>query len=218
MVIPSFYTRDDDRPSACTQPAGRQPPVDGPQSSAAVELFQRSLPDQILNNHANLTCNEGKRDTDIDRTGERPLLRERRGEAVQGALKPEEQASAGWRESEIMINLFLGDLQDAMRFDGMIISVLADVMPAEPQRTIHLPFLANGRATLDSTAALIDSGLRLGMRVLVHCEEGCERAPLAIAWFLRTRRGMSLDEAYKLIKSRRPIVRDRRAWLGIYNC
>jgi protein-tyrosine phosphatase len=91
-------------------------------------------------------------------------------------------------------------------------------MPAEPQRTIHLPFLANGRATLDSTAALIDSGLRLGMRVLVHCEEGCERAPLAIAWFLRTRRGMSLDEAYKLIKSHRPIVRDRRAWLGIYNC
>jgi protein-tyrosine phosphatase len=114
-------------------------------------------------------------------------------------------------------NLFLGDLQDAARFDGMIISVLSDEMAAEPKRTIRLPFLANGRSSLDSTAALIDAGLGLGMRVLVHCEEGCERAPLAVAWFLKTRRGMTLDEAYALIKSRRPIVQDRRAWLGIYN-
>jgi hypothetical protein len=120
-------------------------------------------------------------------------------------------------ETEIITNLFLGDLQDAGRFDGMIISVLPDVMEIEPKRTIRMPFLANGRATLDSTSALIDAGLRLGMPVLVHCEEGCERAPLVVAWFLKTRRGMSLDQAYALIRSRRPIVRDRRSWLGIYN-
>jgi hypothetical protein len=120
-------------------------------------------------------------------------------------------------ETEIITNLFLGDLQDAGRFDGMIISVLPDVMEVEPKRTIRMPFLANGRATLDSTSALIDAGLRLGMPVLVHCEEGCERAPLVVAWFLKTRRGMSLDQAYALLRSRRPIVRDRRSWLGIYN-
>jgi len=91
---------------------------------------------------------------------------------VQESLKAVHQAPFGWRESEIITNLFLGDLQDAAGFDGMIISVLADVMPDEPQRTIHLPFLANGRATLDSTSALIDSALRLGMRVLVHCGRG----------------------------------------------
>jgi hypothetical protein len=125
--------------------------------------------------------------------------------------------TSSWRESEIIPNLFLGDLQDAARFDGMIISVLPDAMANEPKRTIRLPFLANGRASLDTTSALIDAGLRLGMPVLVHCEEGCERAPLAIAWFLKTRRAMSLDEAYALIKSRRPIVKDRRSWLGVYN-
>lgn len=132
-------------------------------------------------------------------------------------MKAEEQETIGWRESEIIANLFLGDLQDAGRFDGMIISVLPDAMAAEPKRTIRLPFLANGRATLDTTAAVIDAGLRLGMPVLVHCEEGCERAPLAVAWFLKTRRQMTLDGAYALIKSRRPIVKDRRSWLGIYN-
>jgi hypothetical protein len=132
-------------------------------------------------------------------------------------LKAEEQQILGSRESEIITNLFLGDLQDAGRFEGMIISVLPDAMAGEPKRTIRFPFLANGRATLDTTSALIDAGLRLGMRVLVHCEEGCERAPLAVAWFLKTRHGMTLDEAYGLIKSRRPIVKDRRAWLGVYN-
>ena len=62
-----------------------------------------------------------------------------------------------------------------------------------------------------------DDGLARGLRVLVHCEEGCERAPLVVAWFLKTRRAMTLDEAYELLKSRRPIVEDRRRWLGIYN-
>jgi len=119
-----------------------------------------------------------------------------------------------WGASEIVANLYVGDLQDAVKFDGMIISVLADVPECEPRRSIQLPFLANGRATLDSTAALIHAALELKQRVLVHCEEGSERAPLVVAWYLITRRGMSLDSAYDLLKTRRPIIRDRRKWLG----
>ncbi len=125
--------------------------------------------------------------------------------------------AASWRESEIIPNLFVGDLQDAQRFDGMIISVLPELIEGEPAHAIHMPFLANGMETLERTAALIDDGLGRGLRVLVHCEEGCERAPLVIAWFLKTRRAMTLYEAYALLKSRRPIVEDRRRWLGIYN-
>jgi hypothetical protein len=122
-----------------------------------------------------------------------------------------------WGESEIITGLFVGDLQDAQRFEGMIISVLPDIPEGEPARAIQIPFLANGRATLDSTAALIDAALNLGQRVLVHCEEGCQRAPLVVAWFLKARRGFTLDEAYELLKRRRPIVEDRRQWLGIFN-
>jgi protein-tyrosine phosphatase len=122
-----------------------------------------------------------------------------------------------WAENEIIANLFVGDLQDAARFDGIIISVLPELLESEPKRAILMPFMANGRATLDSTAAVIDAALERNQRVLVHCEEGCERAPLVVAWFLKTRRGMTLDEAYALMKSRRPIVQDRRRWLGIYD-
>jgi len=190
MVIPSFYIRDDE-----AGPPGKRSARDhasGKSSSNARESsFQPPSPIP-----ASLEAPERPSGEPADAPGEH---------------------TSAWGESEIITNLFLGDLQDAGRFDGMIISVLPDAMAAEPKRTIRLPFLANGRATLDSTSALIDAGLRLGMPVLVHCEEGCERAPLVIAWFLKTRRAMTLDEAYGLIKSRRPIVKDRRSWLGIYN-
>ena len=125
--------------------------------------------------------------------------------------------AASWQESEIIPGLFVGDLQDAQRFDGTIISVLPDVPEAEPPQSIHMPFLADGLDSLERTASLIDDELTLAHRVLVHCEEGCERAPLVVAWFLKTRRGMTLDQAYVLLKTRRPIVEDRRRWLGIHN-
>ena len=122
-----------------------------------------------------------------------------------------------WGASEIIANLFVGDLQDATKFDGIIISVLGDVPDCEPARSIQMPFLANGRASMDSTAALIDAALALNQPILVHCEEGSERAPLVVAWFLKTRRGLSIDEAYKLLAAKRPIIRDRRKWLDIFN-
>lgn len=125
--------------------------------------------------------------------------------------------AASWQESEIIPGLFVGDLQDAQKFDGTIVSVLPDVPENEPPQAIHMPFLAEGVASLERTAALLDDELALGHRVLVHCEEGCERAPLVVAWFLKTKRGMTIDEAYALLKSRRPIVEDRRRWLGIHN-
>jgi protein-tyrosine phosphatase len=122
-----------------------------------------------------------------------------------------------WGESEIIAGLFVGDLQDAQRFQGVVISVLPDVPESEPADAIHMPFLARGRESMDEAAELIAAALARGERVLVHCEEGCERAPLVVAWFLRARRGMTLDDAYALLRSRRPIVQDRRRWLGIYN-
>ena len=76
--------------------------------------------------------------------------------------------AASWQESEIIEGLFVGDLQDAQKFDGTIISVLPDVPEGEPPQAIQMPFLAQGVVTLDQTAALIDEELARGNRVLVH--------------------------------------------------
>lgn len=119
--------------------------------------------------------------------------------------------------TEIIENLFVGDLGDAHSgFDGLIICVL-DVKPAdEPPNATWIPFLAEGIGSLDLTASVIDNALNSGRRVLVHCGAGSERAPLTVAWFLNRRRTMSLDAAYDLLKRKRPIVQDRRFWLRPY--
>ena len=116
--------------------------------------------------------------------------------------------------TEILDNLFVGDLGDAKSgFDGLIICVLEEKPFDEPSSAICIPF---DLGSLDVIASLIDDALANGRRVLVHCGAGSERAPLTIAWFLHRRRGMSLDAAYDLLKRKRPIVQDRRAWLRPY--
>ena len=60
--------------------------------------------------------------------------------------------AASWQESEIIDGLFVGDLQDAQKFDGTIITVLPDLPQGEPPQAIHMPFLAEGVVSLDRTA------------------------------------------------------------------
>lgn len=118
--------------------------------------------------------------------------------------------------TEIIDNLFLGDMVDARSgFDGLIVCTLEERPLDEPPNATWVPFLHEGRKSLDIAAAIVDAALKGGRRVLVHCGAGSERAPLAVAWFLHTRRGMTLDEAYDLLKAKRPIVQDRRFWIGL---
>jgi hypothetical protein len=50
-------------------------------------------------------------------------------------------------------------------------------------------------------------------RLLIHCGAGIERSPLVVATWLAEFCGLTLDEAYRWLKARRPIVEDRRVWL-----
>ena len=43
---------------------------------------------------------------------------------------------------------------------------------------------------------------------------GMERSVLAVAWWLHSYKNMSLDEAYELIRQKRPVALDRREWIG----
>ena len=118
---------------------------------------------------------------------------------------------------EIIENLFVGDMVDARAgFDGLTICVLEEKPFDEPANATWIPFLAEGIRSLEITAEIIDRALTGGRAVLVHCGAGSERAPLAVAWFLYRQRALTLDEAYDLLKSRRPIVQDRRFWLRQY--
>jgi protein-tyrosine phosphatase len=119
---------------------------------------------------------------------------------------------------EIVERLFVGDMADAQNAppDFFVLCVLEARPPGEPQNATWIPFLENGKANhaqLDIIATVIDRQLQSGKRVMVHCGAGIERSPLCAVWYLHTKKAMSIDEAYKLVMSKRPIVQDRRIWL-----
>ncbi|MCI4317940.1 MAG: hypothetical protein L3J96_05320 [Thermoplasmata archaeon] len=67
------------------------------------------------------------------------------------------------------------------------------------------------RSNLDAIAETIDGCEDAPL--LVHSLGGVERAPLSTVWWMKEKKGYSLDEAYTWVKERRPIVEDRRPWI-----
>lgn len=59
--------------------------------------------------------------------------------------------------------------------------------------------------TFDQVIASIDTALSSG-KVVVHCIGGISRSPTFVAVWLATRTGVSLDEAFQLIRAKRPVI------------
>lgn len=57
----------------------------------------------------------------------------------------------------------------------------------------------------------IDTALKSGGRVLVHCHQGVSRSTAVVIGYLigSNRWGMNYDEAYEMVRSRRPCVKVR---------
>ena len=72
------------------------------------------------------------------------------------------------------------------------------------------------RETLDGLAALMDKVLKDAddIKVVVHCAMGMERSPLTVVWYLHTKLGKTIDEAYDIVMNARASVVDRRSWIN----
>ncbi|MHB8483521.1 MAG: dual specificity protein phosphatase family protein [Nitrospiria bacterium] len=118
--------------------------------------------------------------------------------------------------SKILENLYLGDWQDGLSFDGDVINVLDKEEMGEDQKfnknAIWIPVVeylhisAKGvsipRANitrLDSVLKLVDTLLAEDLKVLIHCGAGMERSPLAVVWILRQRNYMTTEDAYEYV-------------------
>jgi len=135
--------------------------------------------------------------------------------------------------NQIIPGLWIGDIDDAARFrNGKVLSVLEN-MPTifddyhvaivsryrkEKERwngrTFSFPVPVVSVDRLDKAAHIIDQCQKKGEPLLVHCRVGIERSPLTVAWWLvRSGRAKNLDQAYNIIKKRRPQVVDRQDWV-----
>ncbi|MDG6918447.1 MAG: dual specificity protein phosphatase family protein [Nitrososphaerota archaeon] len=135
-------------------------------------------------------------------------------------------------ESPIFENLFLGDYLDAMKWSenslGRIICVITEKPPHLLPNSVWVPIMdidcgshtiddikcrANV-AALEAVSNTIDMILDSGERVLVHCALGRDRSPLAVAWYLHQKARISLDKAYEIVKSCRPMVYPHPNWVS----
>jgi protein-tyrosine phosphatase len=128
-------------------------------------------------------------------------------------------------------HLYLGDWQDALTFRdwGCTLCVI-ETHKADRYdgMTYYVPILDHDEydlaiippraliSKLDEACDILDDHALNKMDIIVHCWAGMERSPLTLAyWLVRSKRQPNLDEAYKFLKSKRPIVEDRRSWLPL---
>jgi hypothetical protein len=116
--------------------------------------------------------------------------------------------------AEVIPGLWVGGAKGvaAARAQGLTVLGVRHVRHVGDDEWIPI-LIGNHKENLDAAAKIIERVLSEGKGVFVHCLVGIERAPLTVVWFLHTKRGMTLDAAYALLKEKRPVVEDRRQWI-----
>lgn len=123
--------------------------------------------------------------------------------------------------SQIAPGVFVGNWDDAVKFEGSRFCVL-DEAPAEMPPSTHVRIYdeekdrADSKA-LDRVAASMKAAHDAGKPVLVYCGQGIYRSPLAAAWYLKRTEGVSIQEAYKRVLAVRPKAKPAATWLGNYS-
>lgn len=128
---------------------------------------------------------------------------------------------AAVQETLIRPGLYIGSWDDAKYFrrnySGLTLCVLEVAGDRDFVPDFTIPIIDRDKMKADPFKlnlchSLIVECDKAKRPVLVHCRQGVERSPLAVAWHL-TKTGMSMDDAYTLIKEKRPYIIDRRNWL-----
>ncbi len=124
----------------------------------------------------------------------------------------------------------MGELNDVPLYirdfpEGEILCVLENRPMQEPEKAFQIPVVHEKHGTirvheeqLAHTFTFINRVLKDKSDLLVHCLGGFERSPLVIAYFLSKNFGITLDDAYKKVKQKRPQIMNRSDWIiGVKN-
>ena len=126
--------------------------------------------------------------------------------------------SISWVTDDVAITSVNG-AEEALLEEGYFVINVAEEILNDAHARIPIDSssrdLDHQRQTVDLIAGVIEGVLHYtDQKVVIHCQQGMERSVLAVACWLRKYKGMSLDEAYLLIRRARPIALDCREWIG----
>ena len=123
--------------------------------------------------------------------------------------------------SEFAPNVFVGNWEDAQRFEGTRFCVLDDAPDDMPPAThIRIYDAKSDRADpkgLDRLAEAMRSAHSKGQPVLVFCHQGVYRSPLGATWYLHRNEGLPLDQAAQRVVAARPKAKAASTWVGNYS-
>lgn len=121
--------------------------------------------------------------------------------------------------------LYLGS-QDSVNIDNIdqfnithILSLGIDTPFIDDREIVkrYIPCLdlpeTNMREVFEDTSEFIGLTLNTGGVVLVHCNAGVSRSASVIIAYLIMKKGMSFDEAFKLVKDKRPAIQPNSGFL-----
>ncbi len=130
--------------------------------------------------------------------------------------------------NEIIKNVWVGDIDDARKWEGNKICVLEKYPEDYTQRehSLLIPILSHEHhhledenaevmmENIDLVSSVIQNHIMAGEKVLVHCAGGIERSPLAVTWYLHKNAGVPLTDAFDYVKKKRPQALNRIQWLN----
>lgn len=134
------------------------------------------------------------------------------------AKKSRRTQSVSKTPSEIAPGVYVGDWEDALKFQGERFCVL-DEAPADLPSVVHVPIYNEAvdradRTNLDRLAEAVKVARGKGTPVLVFCGHGKFRSPLGGAWYLHRSAGVPLEVAYERVRAARPTAHRNLEWIG----
>ncbi|RZF40444.1 hypothetical protein LSTR_LSTR013906 [Laodelphax striatellus] len=127
--------------------------------------------------------------------------------------------------SQVLPFLFLGSAHDAQDADclrrlgvGRVLNVSCQAPLRPTLTTKHLPADDSGHQNLkqyfEEAFQFIDEARKSGTSVLVHCQAGISRSPTMVIAYVMRHRQLGMMDAYKLVKSARPIISPNFNFIG----
>lgn len=131
--------------------------------------------------------------------------------------------------SEIIPQLYIGNkssASDEHLIDSLGIKFILNVTKDHPNYFEHRPDLVYKQISVNDSSQedigahfeealwFIDEGRKQGKGILVHCQAGISRSATIVIAFLMKYEMLSLNDAYKLVKEKRPVISPNLNFMG----